>query len=67
MAVTHKLPTEVQAGVYSSVHHLLEAVKDTGSDDGSVVAARMRETPVNDAYVHDGHIRPDGRLARTCS
>ncbi len=64
MAVTHRLPTEVQAGVYSSIRHMLQAVKDTGSDDGDIVAARMRETPVNDAYVQDGHIRADGRLVR---
>jgi branched-chain amino acid transport system substrate-binding protein len=64
MAVTHKLPTEVQAGVYSSIRHMLQAVKDTGSDDGEVVAKHMRETPANDATVQNGHIRPDGRLGR---
>ena len=62
MAHTHRLPTETQAGVYSSVRHLLQAVKDTGSDDGDVVAARMRATPVIDAYTRHGEIRADGRL-----
>jgi ABC-type branched-subunit amino acid transport system substrate-binding protein len=62
MARTHKLPTEVQAGVYSSVRHLLQAVKDTESDDGDVVAAKMRATPVVDAYTRHGEIRADGRM-----
>jgi ABC-type branched-subunit amino acid transport system substrate-binding protein len=62
MARTHKLPTEVQAGVYSSIHHLLQAVKDSNSDDGETVAARMRATPVSDAYTMHGEIRADGRM-----
>jgi ABC-type branched-subunit amino acid transport system substrate-binding protein len=62
MARTHKLPTEVQAGVYSSVRHVLQAVKDTDSDDGDVVAAKMRATPVEDAYARHGEIRADGRM-----
>jgi ABC-type branched-subunit amino acid transport system substrate-binding protein len=62
MARTHKLPTEVQAGVYSSVRHLLQAVKDTESDDGDVVAAKMRATLVVDAYTRHGEIRADGRM-----
>jgi ABC-type branched-subunit amino acid transport system substrate-binding protein len=62
MAQTHKLPTEVQAGVYSAVRHMLQAVKDTDSDDGDVVAAKMRATPVVDAYTRHGEIRADGRM-----
>ncbi len=62
MAKTHRLPTEVQAGVYSSVRHMLQAVKDSNSDDGETVAARMRATPVSDAYTRHGALRADGRL-----
>jgi ABC-type branched-subunit amino acid transport system substrate-binding protein len=62
MARTHKLPTEVQAGVYSSVRHLLQAVKDSDSDDGEIVAAKMRATPVSDAFTRHGEIRADGRM-----
>jgi ABC-type branched-subunit amino acid transport system substrate-binding protein len=62
MARTKKLPTEVQAGVYSSIRHLLAAVKDSNSDDGATVAAKMRATPVSDAYTTHGEIRADGRL-----
>jgi ABC-type branched-subunit amino acid transport system substrate-binding protein len=63
LARTHKLPTEVQAGVYSSVRHMLQAVQDTDSDDGEVVSAKMRATPVVDAYTRHGEIRRDGRMA----
>lgn len=58
----HAAPTEVQAGVYSAVRHFLLAVKDTDSTDGDIVAARMRATPVTDAYASHGEIRADGRV-----
>ena len=56
------MPTMSQAGVYSSVRHYLQAVKDSGTDDGPTVAARMRATPVNDMFAHDGHLREDGLM-----
>jgi len=59
----HTMPSQIQAGVYSAVRHYLQAVKDTDADDGPTVMARMRATPVNDAYAHNGTIRPDGRMA----
>ena len=57
-------PSIVQAGVYSSVVHYLKAVAATGTDDGTKVAAKMRETPVEDAFTHGAKIRADGRLLR---
>lgn len=62
LARTHAAPTEIHAGVYSAVRHFLQAVKDTNSTEGDAVAARMRETPVNDAYARHAEIRADGRL-----
>jgi len=62
LARANAAPSEVHAGVYSSVRHFLQAVKDTDSTDGEVVAARMRATPVTDAYTRDGMIRADGRM-----
>ena len=62
LARANAAPSEVQAGVYSAVRHFLQAVKDTNSIDGEVVAARMRATPVVDAYTRDGSIRADGRM-----
>jgi branched-chain amino acid transport system substrate-binding protein len=58
----HTMPSQIQAGVYSAVRHYLQAVKDTGSDDGPTVMARMRATPINDAYTLNGTIRVDQRL-----
>ncbi len=56
------MPSQIQAGVYSAVRHYLQAVKDTDSDDGAVVMARMKATPVADAYTDKGQIRPDQRM-----
>ncbi len=57
-------PSIVQAGVYSSVVHYLKSVAAAGTDDGTVVAAKMHELPVNDAFTHNAKIRADGRLLR---
>jgi len=55
-------PGMVQAGVYSSVLHYLKAVKAAGTDDGKVVADKMREMPVDDFFAKGAKIREDGRL-----
>ena len=55
-------PTMIHAGTYSGVRHYLAAIKAAGTSDPKVVAARMRETPVNDMYNKDVAIRPDGRV-----
>lgn len=55
-------PTMVHAGVYSGVRHYLSAVKATGTTDSAVVAKKMHELPVNDAYNTDVAIRADGRV-----
>jgi ABC-type branched-subunit amino acid transport system substrate-binding protein len=56
------MPSQMQAGVYSSVRHYLQAVKDIDSDDGTKVMARMKATAVNDAFTANGHIRDDQRM-----
>ena len=56
------MPSQIQAGVYSAVRHYLQAVKDTNSDDGPTVMARMKSTPVSDAYTTNGRIRDDQRM-----
>jgi branched-chain amino acid transport system substrate-binding protein len=56
------MPSQIQAGVYSAVHHYLQAVKDTDSDDGATVMAKMKATPVSDAYTPNGRIREDQRM-----
>jgi len=57
-----RMPTMIHAGVYSGVKHYLKAVKASGSVDPRVVARKMRQTPVNDAYNANVEIRPDGRV-----
>ena len=57
-----KYPTMVQAGVYSSVLHYLEAVAKTGSaTDGAKVVAAMKSTHYDDPLFGDTVVRQDGR------
>jgi len=55
-------PTSVQAGVYSSVSHYLQAVKAAGTTDSAAVMKVMKETPINDMFAKNGKIREDGRM-----
>ena len=55
-------PTAAQAGVYSSVMHYLQAVKAAGTTDAAPVMKIMKETPINDMFTKNGHIREDGRM-----
>lgn len=59
---TKRMPGQIQAGTYSAVRHFLLAAQEAGSTDGPAVAETMRAMPVNDTFVHDGRIRPDGRM-----
>jgi branched-chain amino acid transport system substrate-binding protein len=61
---TNKVPTMIHAGTYGAVMHYLKAVAAAGTADGPAVAARMRETPVDDFMTKNGKIREDGRLVR---
>jgi branched-chain amino acid transport system substrate-binding protein len=57
-----RMPTMAQASIYSAVRHYIAAIKAAGTDDAKAVLAKMRDTPVNDFYVKNGHVREDGRL-----
>ncbi|HWM83488.1 MAG TPA: ABC transporter substrate-binding protein [Pseudolabrys sp.] len=57
-----RMPTMWQAGVYSSVIHYLNAVKEAGTDDPLKVTAKMREKPINDFFSRNGKLRPDGLM-----
>ncbi len=59
---TGKMPTMVQAGIYSSVNHYLNAVKAANSDASSAVMSQMKKTPINDFFATNGQIREDGRM-----
>lgn len=56
-----RVPTENQAGVYSSVLAYLRAVKAAGSIEGERVVAAMRAQPIDDALFGPVTVRPDGR------
>ena len=57
-----RMPTMWQAGVYSSVMHYLNAIKDSGTDDPLKVAAKMREKPIEDFFARNGKLREDGLM-----
>jgi branched-chain amino acid transport system substrate-binding protein len=57
-----RMPTMAQASVYSAVRHYIAAIAAAGTDEAKAVMAKMRELPVNDFYVKNGHLREDGRL-----
>lgn len=58
-----KMPNGLQAGVYSSTTHYLQAVAKAGTDATEPVMQAMRAAPINDFVVHNGHIRADGTMA----
>jgi branched-chain amino acid transport system substrate-binding protein len=57
-----RMPTMVQASTYSAISHYIKAIAAAGTDEAKAVMAKMREIPVNDFYVKNGHLREDGRL-----
>ena len=61
-AKMNRMPTMWQAGVYSSVMHYLQAVKDAGTDEPLKVTAKMREKPIEDFFARHGHLREDNLM-----
>ncbi len=61
-AKMNRMPTMWQAGVYSSVTHYLQAIKDSGTDDPLKVAAKMREKPIEDFFARHGKLREDNLM-----
>ena len=61
-AKMNRMPTMWQAGVYSSVMHYLQAIKDAGTDDPLKVAAKMREKPIEDFFARNGKLREDNLM-----
>ncbi|MEN2979324.1 ABC transporter substrate-binding protein [Tistrella bauzanensis] len=57
-----KMPNMLQAGIYSAVTEYLKAIEATGTDDALTVVNKMKETPINDFFAKNGHIRADGRM-----
>jgi branched-chain amino acid transport system substrate-binding protein len=59
---TKKMPTFPQAAFYSATMTYLNAVKAVGTTDSDKVMEQIHKTKVNDMFVTDGVIRPDGLL-----
>ena len=55
-------PAQQHAGLYSAVFHWLKAVKAAGTTEGPVVAKKMHAMKVNDFYMKDVSIEPNGRV-----
>lgn len=56
-----KKPTQVHAGVYSSILHYLKAVAAAGTKDATTVMEKMRAMPIDDPLFGKGEVRVDGR------
>ena len=61
-AKMNRMPTMWQAGVYSSVMHYLNAVKEAGTDEPLKVTAAMRAHPIEDFFSRNGKLREDGLM-----
>lgn len=59
---TGQMPSQVHAGMYSSTLAYLRAVTAAGTDEGKVVAAKLKELPVDDFFAEGARVRADGRL-----
>jgi branched-chain amino acid transport system substrate-binding protein len=56
------MPNSLQAGVYSSTMHYLQAVAKAGTDAADPVMQAMRDAPIDDFFAHGGRIRADGLM-----
>jgi branched-chain amino acid transport system substrate-binding protein len=59
---SNKMPSTIQAAVYSSTLQYLKAVQAAGTDDADAVMKKLKEMKLNDVFVKDGVIRADGRM-----
>jgi branched-chain amino acid transport system substrate-binding protein len=58
-----KVPTSNQVGEYIAIHNYLRAVQASGTDDGAVVADKLRSMDI-DNFGEPVRIRADGRVMR---
>jgi len=57
-----KMPSMINAGVYSSIMMYTNAVRATGTDDADVVMEWLRNNPQSDMFGKNMTLREDGRL-----
>lgn len=58
------VPTMLQIGDYGVTLHYLKAVRAAGTAEPGRVMAKMRELPIEDAFVKGAALRMDGRVMR---
>ncbi len=59
-----RMPTDVQATVYSEVSSYLKAVAKAGTTETKAVIASLKDLPVTDFMTDNARTRADGRLLR---
>ena len=57
-----KMPSMINAGVYSSIMMYTNAVRATGTDDADVIMEWLRNNPQSDMFGKNMTLRKDGRL-----
>ncbi len=58
-----RMPTAVEAGIYSATLALLHAARDANSIDGDAIVAALRRAPIPDTLLGTVTVRPDGVAA----
>jgi branched-chain amino acid transport system substrate-binding protein len=61
MQRTGRMPSMIHAGTYSATLQYLKAVKAAGTKDSDVVAKKLKELPVDDAFAQ-GKVLANGRM-----
>ena len=56
------MPSQIQAGLYSTVRHYLKAVAAVRGTGARAVIRTMHELPISDDVVRHAALRPDGRM-----
>ncbi len=59
---TGRMPTMSHAANYSAVTNYLKAVRQSGTDDATTVAAALHAMKIDDMFARNAYIRPDGLL-----
>lgn len=62
MKITGNAPGWVAAGSYSAITNYLKAVEAAGTDDPDKVLAELHKMKIEDFFVHEGTMFPNGRL-----
>lgn len=56
------MPGENHAMTYSAASHYLKAIRAAGTTETAAVVKALRNLPIDDAVIHNGSLRSDGRV-----